>query len=152
MGDSHETIGDDMEGSIAAAESPRRYYTPWQIAVATLIGGSLAGGFFASRNYLLFGARKKAAAIAVVSVLVLIVAIVVGSRMPRDVPRSGFAFLIIIAYRWYAEGAFASNIAARQSEGWTRQSWWQIAWISAAFLVGMLVVGFLVLMLFDKDA
>ena len=78
-----------METSIAAAESPRRYYTHWQIAVATLIGGSLAGGFFASRNYLLFGARKKAATIAVVSVLVLIVAIIASSLMPRQVPGLG---------------------------------------------------------------
>lgn len=69
-------------------------------------------------NYFLFGARKKAAGIAVVSVLLLIVAIVLGSRMPR----SGVAFLIIIAYRWYAEGAFANRIAARQSEEWTGQS------------------------------
>jgi uncharacterized membrane protein YfcA len=140
-----------VETSIAAAESPRRYYTHWQIAVATLIGGSLAGGFFASRNYLLFGARKKAATIAVVSVLVLIVAIVVGSRIPPHVPRSGFALLIIGAYRWYAEGAFANSIADRKSQGWTRQSWWQVVWISAAFLVGMLVVAFLVLTLYDKD-
>jgi hypothetical protein len=141
-----------MEGSIAAAESPQQYYTPWQIAVATLIGGSLAGGFFASRNYLLFGARKRAATITVVSVLVLIVAIVVGSLVPRHVPRSPFALLIIGAYRWYAEVAFASSIADRQSEGWTRQSWWQVVWISAALLVSMLVVAFLVLTLFDMDA
>jgi hypothetical protein len=141
-----------MEGSIATAESPRRYYTPWQIAVATIIGGPLAGGFFASLNYLLFGARKKAATIAVVSVLVCIVAMVVASLMPPHVPRSGFALLIIGAYRWYAEGAFAGNIAARKSEGWTHQSWWQLISISVAFLVGSMFVLFLGLLLFDKGA
>ena len=140
-----------MEGSIAAAESPRRYYTPWQITVAAVIGGSLAAGFFASLNYLRFGERKKAATVVVVSIVVLIVAIIAGSLTPRHVPRSGFALLIIGAYRWYAEGAFASKIAARQSEGWARQAWWQVVLISAAILVGMLVVGFLVLTLLDKD-
>jgi hypothetical protein len=139
-----------MEGSIAAAERPRRYYTPWQIGVATIIGGPLAGGFFARRNYLEFGAPKKAAVIAGVSILVSIVAIFLGSRMPPQVPRSGFAIMIIIAYRWYAEGAFASSISVGRSEGWTQQAWWQVIWISAAFLVGMLLVLFLGLLLFNK--
>jgi uncharacterized membrane protein len=77
------------------------------------------------------------------SVLVLVVAIVAGSLVPRHVPRSGFALLIIGAYRWYAEGAFASDIADRQSEGWARQSWWLVVFISAAIFVGMLAVAFL---------
>jgi hypothetical protein len=139
-----------MEGSIATAEGPRRYYTPWQISVATIIGGPLAGGFFARRNYLEFGAPKKAAAIAGVSILVSIVAIILGSLLPPHVPRSGFAFMIVIAYRWYAESAFAGNIAARKSEGWTHQSWWQVISISVAFLVGSMLVLFLGLLLFDK--
>jgi hypothetical protein len=137
---------------VANIEPSRTYSTPWQIAVATILGGSIAGGFFARRNYLLFGAPKKAITISVISILVFIVAIALGVLMPPRVPRSGFALLIAGAYRWYAEVAFSSQIAVHQSEGWTRQTWWRTVWVSLAFLAGILVVGVLGLMLFDRDA
>jgi hypothetical protein len=137
---------------VDSTEASRTYSTPWQIGVATILGGSLAGGFFARQNHLLLGAPKKATTISVISILVFIVAIVLGVLLPPRVPRSGGALLIAGAYRWYAEIAFSSQIAAHQSEGWSRQTWWRIIWVSVAILAGVFAVGLVGLVLFDKDA
>jgi hypothetical protein len=141
-----------MEHDVVVPGDPRRYYTPWQIAAATIIGGSLAGGFFARRNYILFGAPSKATIILVVSVVVMIGAIFVGFMLPPRTSRTGGALLIVIAYRWYAESAFSAEISNRRADGWTQQSWWQVIGISVAFLAGaflLLLLGFLI---FDRDS
>jgi hypothetical protein len=129
-----------MATTSTIAAAARRYYTPWQICVATLIGGPLAGGFFASRDHVLFGAKQKATATLLVSLAVVVAAVVVGSRMRPDAGASGIAVVIAAAYRWYADIAFSSEIAKRRSGGWTRQSWWQVVGISFAFLVGLLLI------------
>lgn len=140
-----------METSVQKSLGPFRYYTPWQITVAPMVGGSLAGGFLAMRNHLRYGAPSKATVIIVVSVIVGIVAIIAGAIMPPHASRSAGAILIIIAYRWYAESAFAGQISNRKAEEWTRYSWWQVIGISVAFLVGMLVLLFLGIQIFDPD-
>ena len=141
-----------MEGSLTASDESRHFYPPWQIAVAAIIGGPLAGGFLCRRNHLAFGASKKATIVVAVSVMVVVLAIVLGWLVPPRVPRSGFAFLIAAAYRWYAELAFAEAIALHRSEGWARQSWWQAIWVSIAFLVGTLLVMVLGLFIVSEHA
>jgi hypothetical protein len=140
-----------MEASVVASGSPQRYYTPWQIAVATILGGSLAGGFLAFRNNVLFRAPRKATVIAVVSVIVFICAIIAGVMMPPHASRSGVAFLIAIGYRWYAESAYAAEISNRRAEGWVQHSWWRVVGIAVAFLVSMLVLLYLGIMIFEPD-
>ena len=117
-----------------------RYYTPWHICVATLIAGPLAGGFFASRDHVFFGAKQKATATLLVSLAVVVAAVAVGSRMRPDTGATVIAALISVAYRWYAEIAFSPEIAKRQRQGWTPQSWWRVLAISFAFLMGLLLI------------
>jgi uncharacterized membrane protein len=126
----------------------RRYYTPWQICVATLIGGPLAGGFFASRDHVLFGAKQKATPTLLVSTAIVVAGAVLGSRIQPNASETVDAggtvvqALIALAYRWYAVGAFTEEISKRQSEGWTPQSWWHVVRISFAFLLGFLLIVF----------
>jgi hypothetical protein len=118
----------------------RRYYTPWQITVATLLGGSLAGGVLARQNHILFGDSRKAIVILVVSIAVLICSIVAGITMPPHISRSVGAIVIASAYRWYAVAAFAGRIANAKAHGWQQHSWWRVIGISAAILAGILLV------------
>ena len=140
-----------MESSVPVIGAPGRYYTPWQITVATILAGPLAGGFLALRNHVLFGAPTKAIVVSVVSVVVLIGAIIAGVMMPPHASRSAGAFLITIGYRWYSESAFASQISNRRVEGWSRHSWWRAIGISVAFLAGMLLLLYLGMLIFYKD-
>lgn len=144
-------LASDVEPRAPVVGTPGCYYTPWQIAVATILGGSLAGGFLALRNHVLFGAPNKATIIAVVSVVVLIGTVIVGFMMPPHASRSGYAFLIAIGYRWYAESAFSAQIANRTAEGWARHSWWRTIGIAVAFLAGILLLLFLGIVIFDPD-
>ena len=139
-----------MEPSVPVTSAPPRYYTPWQITIATILGGSLAGGFLARRNHILFGAPTKAIVVSVVSVVVLIGAIVAGMMMPPNASRSAGAFLVAIGYRWYAESAFAAQISSRKAEGWGQHSWWQVIGISVAFLAGTLLLLFLGIVITDQ--
>jgi hypothetical protein len=141
----------NMESSVPVIGASGRYYTPWQITVATILGGSLAGGFLALRNHILFGAPTKATVTAAVSVVILIFAIIAGLMMPPHVSRSAGAFLIAIGYRWYAESAFGAQILNRRVEGWTQHSWWQVIGIAVAFLAGMLLLLFLGILIFEPD-
>jgi hypothetical protein len=128
-----------IPGSRPAAA--RRYYTPWQICVATLVGGPLAGGFFASRNHTLFGAKQKAPATLIVSTAIVVAEAILGSRMPANLALAAvIQALIAVAYRWYSVGAFTEEISKRQSAGWTPQSWWHVVGISFAFQLGLLVI------------
>jgi hypothetical protein len=118
----------------------QRYYTPSQIAVATLIGGPLAGGFFASRDHVVFGAKRKATATLLVSTAIVAAGVAIGSRIQPNTGTTVIAVAIAVAYRWYAEIAFAPEIARRSPQGWTRQSWWAVVGISLAFLGGLLLL------------
>jgi hypothetical protein len=140
----------NVEPDVIVSGAPPRYYTPWQITIATILGGSLAGGFLARRNHILFGAPTKATVISVVSVVVLIGAIIAGFMMPPHASRSAGAFLVAMGYRWYAESAFGAQISNRKTEGWTRYSWWQVIVISVAFLAGTLLLLFLGIVIVDQ--
>jgi len=137
----------NMRNTPLASQVAQRYYTPWQICVATLIGGPLAGGFFASRDHALFGAKHKATTTILVSASIVVAAVALGSRMQPNADASVIAVLIAVAYRWYAEIAFTPEISQRRAQGWNRQSWWQVIWISLAFLVGLLLIGIVALVI-----
>lgn len=118
----------------------RSYYSPWQIAVATLIGGPLAGGYLASRDHALFGAPGKGRAILIVSCIAVVGLIYLGSVLPDQTPRSPVALLVAIAYRSYASYAFDPAIAQRRSEGWLQYSWWRTLALSLAFLLAIVLL------------
>jgi hypothetical protein len=141
-----------MEPSALVADIPRRYYTPWQIAVATILGGPVAGGFLALRNHILFGAPTKAIIVGVVSGVVAIGAIVAGVMMPPHVSRMACAFPIVIAYRWYAESAFGGQISNRKGEGWAQYSWRRVVGFSVAFLAGVVLLGTVGILIFGNDS
>jgi hypothetical protein len=129
-----------MRTSPLASDRAQRYYTPWQICVATLIGGPLAGGFLTSRDHALFGASHKATATMLISTCIVVAAVALGSRMQPNAGETAIAALIAIGYRWYAHFAFTPEISLRQSRGWSRQSWWQVIWISLAFVLGLALI------------
>jgi hypothetical protein len=141
----------DLPGAVVHAEG-RRYYTPWQITVATLVGGSLAGGYLALRNHIAFADKRNAVVILIVSVVVLVGSIAAGIMMPPHVSRSAGALLIAIAYRWYAEAAFASRIEIAKVGGWSQYSWWRVIGISVAILAGMLLMLLLGMLVIDHEA
>lgn len=117
-----------------------RYYSPLQIGVATLVGGPLAGGYLASRDYALFGEPGKGRAMIIVSCIIIVGLIYIGSLLPERTPRSGVPFIVALGYRVYASYAFAPAITHRKSEGWLQYSWWQTLGLSLLFLVAILVI------------
>jgi hypothetical protein len=124
----------------------RRYYTPGQVSLATILGGPLAGGYLLSRNYLLFGSPKKAKAALLWSSAVFIGAIGLGYALPAHTSGIVPAAIIAAMYRWYAKETFQGAIAERRTQGWVRYSWWRVLGMSLGFLV--LMIGLIFVFLF----
>ena len=141
--------------SVAAnsgANAPAKYYSAWQIAVAAVLGGPLAGGYFASRNHAFFGAQRKASITMIVSGLVLIAAIVIGFLLPEKESRTPGALLIALGYRWYASAAFDSKIAKQRAAGAVPHSWWGVIGISLGVLVAMFLCVFIGILLWGGSS
>jgi len=137
--------------SAPVADSPeRRYYTPGQVTLATLLGGPLAGGYLFSRNYSLFGSRKKAKIALLWSLAVSVAAIGLGFALPAHTSRTVPAAIVAGMYRWYAKEAFHGTIAERQAQGWLRYSWWRVVGLSVAFLVLMILLAAVFLILIPR--
>jgi hypothetical protein len=131
---------------------PQKYYSTWQITVATVLGGPLAGGYFASRDHAFFGAQKKASITMIVSGLLLIAAIVAGFLLPEKESRTPGAFLIALGYRWYASAAFDSKIATQRAAGAVPHSWWGVIGISLGVLVAMFLCVFIGMLLWGGSS
>jgi len=133
------TVRRILEASLDPSSSPQ-YYSSMQITVATLIGGPLAGGYLASRDHTLFGDPGKGRLALVISSVVIIVLLYLGSILPPQNARSGLPFLAVIGYRVYSAYAFDSTIAQRRSEGWLQYSWWRAVGISLVILMAMIAI------------
>ena len=127
----------------------QRYYSSTQIAVATLIGGPLAGGYLASRDYALFGHPEKGRIILIISCAAIIGLLYLGSIVPLQASRTALPFIAVIAYRVYATFAFDPTIAQRKSEGWLQYSWWRAIGISLAVFIAMLLLMFVAVSWFN---
>lgn len=103
-------------------DGPQRYYTPWQIAVATLLGGPVAGGFLSFKDHVLFGNPRKANAALLINCAVFMALVVIGFLTSPKTSGAPLAGAVAGMYRWYARGAFGPEIARRSQEGWLRQS------------------------------
>ncbi len=132
--------------------SLQRYYSPWQICVAAIIGSPLASGYLASRNYALFKAPSKATAALLVSVGVFIALLAVGYSLPKGTSGTILAGVVAGAYKWHAQVAFAPEIARLRTEGWSSHSWWRVIGLSLAILVAIAVLGFVILLLLGDHA
>jgi hypothetical protein len=69
----------------------QRYYTPWQILAAAVIGSALAAGYLTSRNYFLFSAPSKANATLLVSIVVLVALGTIAYILPKGPTDTGIA-------------------------------------------------------------
>jgi hypothetical protein len=137
--------------SAPVADSPeRRYYTPGQVTLATLLGGPPAGGYLFSRNYLLFGSPKKAKTALLWSLAVSVAAIGLGFALPEHTSRTLPAAIVAGMYRWYAKEAFQGTIAERQAQGWLQYSWWRVVGLAVAFLVLIIVLATVFLILIPR--
>jgi hypothetical protein len=76
----------------------------------------------------------------IVSCMIIVGLIYVGSLLPERTPRSGVPVLVAIGYRLYAGYAFEPAIAHRKSEGWLQYSWCHTLGLSLLFLVAILVI------------
>ena len=142
---------DDAPKSQVEVSAERRYYSPWQICVAALLGGPLAGGYFASRDHQLFGSPTKAKRTLIVAAVVLAGAIWAGYVLPEHASRAIPAAIIAAIYRQYAEAAFSEAISQRKEQGWVRDSWWRVVGVSLAFLVLSVGLNILVLLVFPPQ-
>jgi hypothetical protein len=130
-----------MDPIAAPLRTAPRYYTSLQIGVAALLGGPMAGGYFASQDHALFGLQKRATATLVVSAVVLVALLIVDFLLPEKASRTPVAFVAAYAYRWYAQAAFDSEISTRHSAGAVAYSWWRVIGISLAIcLVTLLCI------------
>jgi len=120
-----------------ATPGPQRYYTPWQITVATVLGGPIAGGFLSFRDHALFGNRRRANRVLWVSSAIFVALVVVGFLSPPKTSGTPLAGAVAGMYRWYAGEAFGPEIARRSKEGWVRQSWWKAVGWGFLFLLGL---------------
>ena len=114
-----------MPETLSDPSHSQRYYSSTQIAVATLIGGPLAGGYLASRDHALFGHPEKGRIILIISCVAIIALLYLGSIVPPQASRTALPFIAVIAYRVYATYAFDPTIAQRKSEGWLQYPWWR---------------------------
>ena len=125
------------------AQSPGRYYSPWQVLVATIIGGPMAGGFFIASDYTAFGAAGRGRAAIAVSCLVIVAGVLLQGNFaalvdPQDAPL--VAGLIAGLYGVFARATFTAEIGRRRGAGWTRHDWARVVGISMGFLVATLLV------------
>jgi hypothetical protein len=75
-----------------------------------------------------------------VSGIITVGLIYVGTLLPERTARSGVPVLVAIGYRVYASYAFEPAIALRKSEGWLQYSWGHTLGLSLLFLVAILVI------------
>ncbi|MBS0580347.1 MAG: hypothetical protein JSR36_13920 [Proteobacteria bacterium] len=125
------------------AQSPGRYYSPWQVLVATIIGGPMAGGFFIAGDYSAFGAAGRGRAALIVSCLVIVAGVLLQGNLtaqmdPEDA--SIVAGLIAGLYGVFARAAFTAEIGRRRGAGWTQHDWARVIGISMGFLVATLLL------------
>ncbi len=85
---------------------PGRYFTPWQICAAALIGSAVAGGYFMSCDHALFGrpTKVKSALLWGVLITAALVAVALSLRMGRSGTLVGLA--VAGFYRWHAKDTF----------------------------------------------
>jgi hypothetical protein len=126
-----------------------RFYTPWQICVATLLGGPIAGGALVFRNHVLFGARDKAKLALGVSIAVVVAVTALGVAMPQaGRGLSGLSFVVAVVYRSYASKVFDSEITQRRDKNWTQQPWWHAIAAGVLMLAAVLGAMYVVSLLF----
>jgi hypothetical protein len=121
-------------------QPPRRYFSPVQILVGTLLGGPIAGGFLASCNHGAFGSASRGRATLLVSCLVTAALVIAGHSLadPTDAPM--LAGVVAGMFGVYARLAFTAEIGQRRRQGWTQHTWWRAVGISLAFSVAMLLL------------
>ena len=129
-----------------SAPTGQRYYTPWQITVAAILGGPLAGGYLASRDHAAFGAQGRARATLAVSALLLCGLLYVGHRLPPGATGTPIAVGVAFGYRWYARVSFDGEIARRGAAGWVAYSWWHAIGISLVVMAAMFLLIFVALL------
>ncbi len=134
-----------MPAALSAATG-QRYYTPWQITVAAILGGPLAGGYLASRDHALFGSQGRARATLAVSALLLCGLLYVGHLLPPQASGTPIAVGVAFGYRWYAGVTFDGEIAQRRAAGWLAYSWWRVIGISLLVMAAMFLLVYLALL------
>jgi hypothetical protein len=111
------------------------FYTMGQVALATLLGGPLAGGYLVASDHWLFGAANRAKLVLGVSFAVLAGALALGYLLAQNSGTLGFTIGIVVAYRVYAQTALGPSIDQFKSSGGTRYSWWRVIGLSLLALV-----------------
>jgi hypothetical protein len=84
----------------------------------------------------------------IVSCIIIVALIYIGSLLPERTPRSMVPFIVAITYRSYASYVFEPAIARRKSEGWLQYSWWHTLGVSLLFLLAILVIAVVAVYLF----
>lgn len=124
-------------------QPPGRYYSPWQVLVATILGGPMAGGFFIAADYSAFGAAARGRAALAVSCLLIVAGVLLQSHFaPQLDPEAApmVAGLIAGLYGVYARAAFTAEIGRRRGAGWAQHDWARVIGISLAFLVAAVLI------------
>ena len=129
----------------------QRYYTPWQICVAAVIGGPVTSGYLSYRNHSMFGDRSKARLALAAGVGLCVALVALGFNLPEGKSGTALAGAVAGGYRWCGQSAFASEIARRNGEGWRPQSWWHVLGLSLAFLVALLLSLVILVVLLDGN-
>jgi hypothetical protein len=136
-----------MSGAAWSSDGTPRYCTPWQIGVAAILGGPLAGGYLASRNHALFGTQRKARTTLALSALLVCGLLYVSSLALPHASGTPIAAAVAGGYRWYAGATFDGEIAQRRAAGWLAHSWWRVMGISLLVLVAMLLAIYMALLI-----
>ena len=125
-------------------------YSPVQTAVAAMLGGPAAAGWFVSRNEKQFGRLRNARLWFWGGVVGLVALILLSLFLPPDFPRFALAAGYVAGF--YVAAKQLYGVAVQQQRAMYRStgSWWTVVWVSFLFLMTSFVLIMAVLLLLPQ--
>jgi hypothetical protein len=127
-----------MDASLQSAGS-RRFYSPRQMYVASLLGSPIAAAWFFSRNYAAMADRPKEIRVIWAGLLATILLFALSPFLPKQLPNLVLPIAYSFAIYQYAKVCFKAPLEKYYEMGCRPGSWWVVIGISV--LAILIVIG-----------
>lgn len=128
-----------------------KLYTVKGVAIATLFGTPLAGGYLMARNYKLLGNKSYAKRAVFYSVLTIIASLLIGMLLPEQTPSVVVSVPVLIAMVQAMKYLQGPSLTVHQQNGGEFASCWKAFGISLLFMVAILALFVVGVMILDPE-
>jgi hypothetical protein len=110
-----------------------RFFTPWQIYVASCLGSPLAATWLTVRNHRALQQSERVLLAVGVGLAATIVALAVAFVLPDSMPVAVWPFLYSIGSYFYARRIFGADVISDIAKVRQRGAWWRVVLASFGF-------------------